>query len=130
MLKKTLFILFLITPFVYAGLWTATPAIRAAYACHSLGISKKEILAAQTSKNSLDLRRKIQKFFLDQQVYIPFEDIFLNGGADESEKKRFDHMIAKTCGKGDIFIWVPFKFRLPMIGDRILEWCFTPNATS
>lgn len=126
MIKKLIFVIFLATPFLFAALWTVAPALRALYSCYNLRISNKEVAAAKDGSN-LELRRKVQKFFLDQQVYIPFEDIFLDSDVGESEKKRFDSMISKTCGKGSMFIWVPFKFRLPIIGDRIIEWCFTPK---
>lgn len=70
----------------------------------------------------LETRRRIQKRFLRQDVYIPLEDITLvtADGVGESDY-LFD--MRKICGQGRIFVWVPLRFRLPLTGEKVREWC-------
>lgn len=71
-----------------------------------------------------DAKRKIQKHFLDNDVYIPLEDIvFL--ASKESPDNNMSSMTKAACGKnGLIAIWLPFEVRLPLLGSWIYEWCW------
>lgn len=127
MIRRLLFATFLLTPFFLASLWTAAPALRALYAAKNLQVSPSEITSGtQNPQKALELRRKVQKAFLDQNVYIPFEDIFFFEQLALAERDTFVNYVRQNCSRGEFFVWIPIKFRLPIIGDRIIEWCFVP----
>ena len=71
-----------------------------------------------------DAKRKIQKHFLDHDVYIPIEDIvFL--ASKESPDNNMTLVTKAACGKnGLVAIWLPFEVRLPLLGSWVYEWCW------
>lgn len=68
-----------------------------------------------------EIKRAIQKHFLSHNIYIPTEDIVIRD--TDSNDLEILKLIAETCGKADAYIWVPIKYRLPLIGEQTLEWC-------
>lgn len=77
-----------------------------------------------------EFRREEQRYFLDFGIYIPMEDIMyvdeLAGGA-----KSYAEVLEGACGglKSDrgLAIWLPLKIKVPLIGERVKEWCWKPN---
>lgn len=98
--------------------WSSMPAIKALGAAFALKWDDSSL----SMDKPLETRRRIQKRFLKQDVYIPLEDITLadgNGAADGD----YLFVMRKNCGQGRIFVWVPLRFRLPLTGEKVREWC-------
>ncbi len=75
----------------------------------------------------LDLRRRVQKHFLGHNVYIPMEDIIATSAQDPSSA-TLALLMQKACGRGRLYIWIPFKFMLPVAGEKVIEWCWKPQT--
>lgn len=69
----------------------------------------------------LDGQRFIQRHFLSFGIYIPMEDIVIRGLT--SDQPAIVPMTQQVCGEGLAFIWVPLRFQLPVVGEKVLEWC-------
>lgn len=110
--------LFLI-PIVACVIWSSMPAIKALVAAFQLKWMDAPTLSLD---KPLETRRKIQKRFLKQDVYVPLEDITLTGTA-AAEDQDYLFVMRKNCGQGRIFVWVPLRFRLPLTGEKVREWC-------
>ncbi len=75
--------------------------------------------------SALNQKRLIQKHFLRYGIYIPIDDvIFTQKGLHESQHLKF---LQSSCGQASLYIWVPLKFRLPLIGEKVSEWCLATN---
>jgi hypothetical protein len=70
-----------------------------------------------------ELRRNIQKQFLNHGIYIPLEDI-VRGNLSRKRPSEHSLLMQKACGRGKIHVWIPFRFRLPVVGGRVVEWCW------
>lgn len=73
----------------------------------------------------LELKRDIQKHFLQYKLYLPVEDMV--AGIGEIEEQRTADLMRSACGSADLYVWVPVRIRMPLIGDRIHEWCWKPK---
>jgi hypothetical protein len=76
-----------------------------------------------------EFKRSEQKFFLDYGLYVPIDDIMFVGQLP-SGGTRYAEALARSCsgimaGTG-IAIWLPLKLKLPLLGERVLEWCWKP----
>lgn len=77
----------------------------------------------------IEYKRSEQKFFQSYGLYLPLEDIMFiaqlpSGGT------RYADALRRTCsgviaGSG-IAIWLPLKIKLPLVGERVFEWCWKP----
>ena len=47
--------------------------------------------------------------------------------APTPDQEQLTLLMQKACGKGKLYIWVPLKFRLPMRGEKVVEWCWIPK---
>jgi hypothetical protein len=70
---------------------------------------------------ALDGQRFIQRHFLAFGVYIPLEDIVIRGLT--SEEPTSVPLLEQSCGEGHAYVWVPLRFQLPVVGEKVLEWC-------
>lgn len=70
---------------------------------------------------ALDGQRLIQRHFLTFGVYIPLEDIVIRGMS--SEEPTIVPLLEQSCGEGQAYVWVPLRFQLPIVGEKVLEWC-------
>ena len=74
-----------------------------------------------------EFKRSEQKYFLSYGIYVPLEDIMYaeqlpSGGA------RYAEALRRSCsgmqaGSG-LAIWLPLKVVLPLVGERVMEWCW------
>jgi hypothetical protein len=70
---------------------------------------------------ALDGQRFIQRHFLSYGVYIPLEDIVIRGM--RSVEPTIVPLMEQSCGEGRAYVWVPLRFQLPAVGEKVLEWC-------
>ena len=80
-----------------------------------------------------EFRRQEQQYFLDFGVYIPLDDIMyvdqLASGGQRYAKALDRHCSGLKPGRG-FAIWLPIKIKIPLIGERVSEWCWRPNIRS
>ena len=122
-LGRVLFAAALTLPMLGALTWSVWPALNTAW---SIFVFKPIEFADDDFEDEgrlHDLRRQIQKHFLNQGVYIPLEDI-VRGNLSWKRPSQHSLLMQKACGRGKIHVWVPFGFRLPVIGSRVVEWCW------
>ena len=80
-----------------------------------------------------EFRRREQRYFLDSGVYIPLEDIMF---VDQLGRGRQNYAVAirENCsGLGPergLAIWLPLKIKVPLLGERVKEWCWRPSLKS
>jgi hypothetical protein len=83
-----------------------------------------------------NFKRSEQLFFQDYGLYIPLEDIMVVEQLSLSGN-RFADVLKRSCSNvnssnghsiwsSGIAIWLPLKFKLPLLGERIVEWCWKP----
>lgn len=119
----------LIAPSLAGVGWTVFPTlgVLAAMANFSLpGVQALEDEEWQEPSRTLEIRRAVQKHFRAYSVYIPLEDI-LTPASDPPGPEDVSLLMQKTCGRGKLYVWLPFKFNLPVIGEKVFEWCWKPQ---
>lgn len=99
-------------------IWPSYRAIKA-------GIELNLDANSTVSDGGLSTRRQIQKHFLGYGIYIPIDDIIVKA-ASLHEQELLSYL-SKTCGNKDVFIWVPLRFRFPIVGEKVKEWCLSKN---
>lgn len=124
-MKSILWRLFLIAPILFAAGWTTFPAAKTALAIYNAYGSHDVPRWAGESGRSLE--RRVQRHFLDHKVYIPLEDIVRSEELTDAPK-RVAQQVRQVCGKGTLFVWLPFRFRIPVYGDKVYEWCWKPKS--
>lgn len=68
-------------------------------------------------------KQSVQKHYLGYGIYIPFNDIILSQDNSASDINLAD--LEFICGKGKNFVWVPFRVTIPILGEKVYEWCLT-----
>ncbi len=111
-----------------AVLWSAHPAILASIAYLTLPKIANQFGEdpASSDQEKFLLSRKLQLHFLKYRIYIPLEDIsFSNPNQDHALSKGLSNTPEKSisCDFTKHLIWVPFRFKVPVIGERVLQWC-------
>ena len=127
--KSLLLMLFLAVPTLGAMAWTCHQAALAVWA---IAVFKPVALPESDWEDPLrllDLRRQVQRHFLEHSVYIPMEDIVTNSGDDQASG-GLSLLMQKACGPGRLYIWIPFKFHLPVTGEKVIEWCWKPQTNA
>ena len=110
-------------PLLAALYSSSKPALDAFWASHTIGSSLN--LSDLSQSPVLSSKRKIQRHYLDYGIYIPIDDIILD--LEEGDQISQSKMLRKVCGEGNAYVWVPLRFRLPLIGEKVFEWCLTMN---
>lgn len=126
-LRALLWTLALAAPTLAAATWSALPALQAAYAVASHrpeAMTKEDWL---DPARVLELRRQIQKHFLQSSVYIPLEDIVAPSANAEGPGDAL-LLMQKACGRGRLYVWIPLKFKVPLTGEKVIEWCWKPQT--
>lgn len=102
--------------------WSLLPSFRAA-----IGVLTAPAisLGSNEAAEELSIRRKLQKHFLKFDVYIPLEDIIVTK-KDQKIADRTVFLMQKICGTGMIYVWVPLRMRLPIVGETVYDWCWKP----
>ena len=118
-LVKQLLLLFI--PLGIGISWSVYPALLGILAAEDF---KKSPIAGQIRQNQLNdaIERKVQKFFLDHDIYIPMEDIIINKENRLSDNTPLFQM-RKFCGQGKLYVWIPLRVRIPLFGEKVIEWC-------
>ena len=127
--KYWLKIIILTLPSLGAISWSIKPALDTISATIFLEIPKQNKQEWNTEVAAEKIRQIVQMHFLDYKVYIPMEDIFVNNEIDDTSQTRIALLMNKSCGRASLFIWLPIRFRLPLIGDRLVEYCWKPTVT-
>ena len=119
----------LLTPFLAAMVWTFYPSLQSTWAVFSMPKVNTTEIWDSTNDPAIKqrLRRQIQQHFLHHSIYIPFDDIYINELEPHSQDYFVSLVMQKSCGRGRLLIWVPFKIRLPIIGEKVFEWCWKPQ---
>ncbi len=71
----------------------------------------------------------VQEHFRKYNVYIPMDDIIWISQVHKNNKLYWT-ILNNTCNYPDpLAVWVPFQLKIPILGKRFLEWCWTPKIT-
>ncbi len=126
-LKRLFWAIFLALPTVAAVVWSSFPALLAGWAVvsHQPPTMTKDDWLDPT--HVLELRRQIQKHFLANRVYIPLDDI-VAPSPNEAEPGDALLLMQKACGRGRLYVWIPLKFKVPLTGGKVIEWCWKPQT--
>lgn len=127
-LKRVGFLLLLILPSLAAAAWCSLPALLAFRAMTTLEAPAIADNDWEDAERMNAVRRQIQKHFLQHEVYVPMEDIVLASRVD-GEAGALSLFMQKACGRGKLYVWIPFRFRLPWTGEKVVEWCWKPRKT-
>lgn len=127
-LKRALFALVLVLPFIGAAVWSAWPALIALSATVTLDPPALAENEWEDQERVSAVRRHIQRHFGQHAVYVPMEDIVLASRVD-GEAGALSLFMQKACGRGKLYVWIPFRFRLPGVGEKVIEWCWKPRKT-
>lgn len=112
-----------ILPLCMALTYSTLDAVKALFAVSTLKSFTELIDAASNPQEMLKIRRSIQKHFLNSGVYVPMEDIVV-ASLNKENTSRLNFLMEKACGKGKLYIWVPIRFKWPIIGERVFDWCW------
>ena len=113
-------------------LWSFLPCISSFVAYATLEPLTENSPKTFEEKEDLSQARHIQLHFLKFRIYIPLEDIkFESNGQDQSQLGELKPTkgISKWCNHDKNVVWVPIKYKVPIIGERVLQWCLNiPSA--
>ncbi len=126
-LKRLFWAALLAAPTLGAAAWSSYPALLAGWAVVSHEpptMTKDDWL---DPAHVLELRRQIQKHFLANRVYIPLDDI-VAPAPTEAEPGDALLLMQKACGRGRLYVWIPLKFKVPLTGEKVIEWCWKPQT--
>ena len=119
----------LICPILAAFIWSAHPSALAAWALIDAPLfTSKYSDDPDPQTNRQNLRRQIQRHFLRHYIYIPLDDIVSINSDPIPADDTASLVMQKACGRGRLFVWIPFKIRLPVIGEKVFEWCWKPQT--
>jgi hypothetical protein len=119
-MKKFFSILFVyIFPLLCVVVWTSYPSIQTYLTVLEI---RKQDFVGNASHEPTYVRRKIQQFFLKSGTRITMDDIIYARSLDVEDDDGL-MLLQKACGKSNIYVWVPFRFRLPLYGDKIIQSC-------
>ena len=103
---------------------TVKPSIPAIRASFGLLMRKNQLELGNKHGTLLENRRLIQAHYLSYGVYIPINDILIR-------KRQIKTSISDTyevnCPETCLQIWVPLKFKFPILGDKVFEWNLTKS---
>lgn len=123
--KQFALILLLVAPLAAAVTWTIEPSFRTLLATMTYQSEPLTEDVYDNYEQNLNLKRQIQKHFLNFKIYIPLEDIVTIG--PNSKEKMMQEIMARSCGKANIYVWTPLGFRLPFLGQKFIDRCWKPT---
>lgn len=128
--RRLAFVFLLILPWILAAAWSSLPALRAFVATQDASLPTMSDQDWDDSQQTMALRRGLQKHFLSHDVYIPMEDIVVTAPTENADGAAEDlgMLMQKACGRGRLYVWIPLKWRIPVIGEKVLEWCWKPMS--
>ncbi len=119
MLKLMKFFFFYLMPVLVALVWSCYPSISTYFKVLEI---QNESLVNDLASDPVRVRRKIQQAFRIAGTHIAMDDIILARGISP-EKDDGVALLETGCGKADVYVWVPFRFRFPIFGDKIFQSC-------
>jgi hypothetical protein len=107
--------------------WSFYPALKIVWVVRD----SKCTQVSKSIKNDLPeleshLIRRVQKHFLKYGFYIPAEDIVINNKNIILDRDYVANL-KKSCDQGRLYIWIPLRFKIPLFGEKVLEWCFVQS---
>lgn len=123
-LLKFFFLSFVGTLYGYGLYYCLQPSLNAIFG--TLVLPEIQVVENELGErtNLSEIKRKIHRHFLEYDTYIGTSDI--NATKSDADVNR--ELFTKSCGQGTIFVWLPLRVRLPLIGDQVYEWCWKPKA--
>ena len=106
-------ILLLMALFVSSIVLTAWPSIKVIRAGIDFRLDQRSETLINSSATEIEKKRLVQQHFSGYGVYIPLDDISVGLSMDSK------------CGQADLSVWLPLRFKIPLVGERVLEWCLT-----
>lgn len=104
---------------------STSQALTSLRASMDLKLDLEDSSLLNSSDLELQKKRLVQQHFLKYGIYIPLDDIIVN--VNDRVVEPYRTLLSKSCGHAELYVWVPLKFRLPILGDKIVEWCLTKN---
>ena len=104
---------------------SAYPAVRALVATARMEPVRHQVIINNDLQVRAELRRQIQKHYLNYGIYVPVEDIMFRDQVLQLNQS-LESSVHHYCSDAVLGIWVPLKFRLPLMGERVVEWCWKP----
>lgn len=111
-----------IFPFLLCLVWSTYPAAKSFTFGYYLKNRPQELI--REGDTALTVKRRIQKRFLKNGMYLPLYDIDVLAEV-EAENKDKATTIKKLCGSGRVSMWIPLRYRFPFVGEKVLEWCLS-----
>jgi len=111
-----------------AIVWTVLPSLKSWVAATIFEQQTISASAWETHTDFHELKRSIQRHFLNYDVYVPLEDMIqgLPPQGSAAKASELSLLMQKACGQATLYVWIPIRFRIPLIGDRVTEWCWKP----
>lgn len=108
-------------------MWSLDNVIRTVHAIVGCPINTFVDLNTMEPPDHLNIRRSLQRCLSDKQIYVPLEDIRWN---DNGLLISFDSSwtMQVQCDRARLQVWVPLRFKLPVIGEKVVEWCWMPQT--
>lgn len=117
---------------VIGSLWSLLPCIGALLAYATLDPVTDYSSDTLLNQDDLTQARHIQIHFLKFRTYIPLEDINFDShrlSKTELPQKDTNKSISTWCDHDKNVVWVPIKYKVPIYGERVLQWCLNiPSA--
>ena len=120
-----------VVPIAAAVIWSTQPALKAYVATVRMPSVAIDDGGWDAASPLLNARRSVQRSLLQHDLYVPMEDILTGIPPKETGIAPSDASLfmQKACGPSTIYVWIPLKFRLPLYGDYVKEWCWKPPVT-
>ncbi len=124
-MNRFLLITLMIVPILGATLWTIQPSFATLLAVRTFQPAPLSTADANDPEALLQYKRDIQRHFAGSSIHVPLEDIAVRQTAYDS-LSRIQALNSKACGgKADLFLWLPLRFRLPVVGEIVFDRCWT-----
>lgn len=121
-----------IVPILTACVVSMFPAFSALVAV--ITFPREEIIRIESADSQSEsglIERTIQNHFQKYGVYISQTDIVAKSVKEDRNGSRLViHLLGELCGEGNLHVWVPLRVYVPIIGDEVMEWCWTPSTGS
>ena len=99
-----------IVAFDYFGLWTNPPKV--------------------TSLNGIGLQRIMQQYFSRFDIFIPLDDIVVRDSVASFSGRGLE-LNSQACNSDSkVSVWLPYRLRMPFVGEYIWEHCWIPQKHS
>ncbi len=98
-----------IFPILLAAMTSNYRALEMAWKTH---LVKKKL----SSKNQFLDKYKLHNILLKEKIYVPVEDFY------QPEASESIFHLQDFSSQGKIYAWIPIKLRVPILGEKVIEW--------